>query len=307
MACLDVVAHEITHAFTEHTAGLIYSYESGALNESFADIFGAMMDREDWFIGEDIAQSNVFPTGRMGDMSNPNNGGNQLGDNGWQPDHVNEQYFGSQDNGGVHINSGIINHAYYLFAETSGVGKGRAEQVFYRALTFYLTKSSNFKDCRAAVEKAAEDLYNNSVKQAASNAFSSVGINDGGGQTDYENDVEMNPGEDFLLHSDFNLSEMLLRNNSLELIADPLNNVNHISKPSVTDDGTAIYFVGSDNNIYVSNIDWNAGTVNTNVLDDQGIWRSVSVSKDGTKLAALTDDFVDEILILALFLTVKSA
>ncbi len=299
---LDVAGHEMSHGVIQATANLTYQGESGALNEAFADIFGAMIDRDDWFIGEEIVKTSVFPTGKMRDMSNPNNGGSQFGDTGWQPDNVSEQYTGSQDNGGVHINSGIINHAYYIFAETNGVGKDRAEQIFYRALTMYLSKSSNFKDMRVAAEQATQDFidagtYNASVLTAVSAAFSSVGIGEGGGSTDYETDVEMNPGEDFLLSSSSNLGEVFLRNNNLELIGDPLIAVSHISKPSVTDNGEAIYFVGDDKRIYVVNINWETGEVSGDVFDNQTVWRNVVVSKDGSKLAILTDQTSNEIIV----------
>ena len=294
---LDVAGHEMSHGVVQATANLTYQGESGAMNEAFADIFGAMMDREDWFIGEEIAKTSAFPTGRMRDMSNPHNGGNSLSDPGWQPDNTNEQYTGSQDNGGVHINSGIINHAYYKYAETANIGKDKAELVFYRALTVYLSKSSNFKDCRAAVEQAAEDLYSSIEKDAASQAFADVGIGEGGGTTDYETEVEMNPGADFLLTSDSNLSNLLLRNNSLDLIAEPLSDIDHRSKPSATDNGQFIFFVGQDNNIYYLTIDWDTNQVGVTTFDDQGIWRNVIISKDGSRLAALTNQTNNEILV----------
>lgn len=297
---LDVAGHEMSHGVVQTTANLTYQGESGAMNEAFADIFGAMIDRDDWFMGEDVAKTSTFPTGRLRDMSNPHNGGTKLGDPGWQPDHVNEQYKGSQDNGGVHINSGIVNHAYYLFAETNGIGKAKAEQIFYRALTTYLTKSSQFIDLRAAVEKAATDLYSNTEKNAASSAFQAVGIGGGGGNTDYEEDIEMNPGEDFLLASDDILSNLYVYNNNLELIADPLSDINHISRPSVTDDGSEIYFIGSDNRIYNTSINWTTSQVSTNVFDSQAIWRNVAISKDGKRIAAITQQTNNNIIILDL-------
>lgn len=297
---LDVAGHEMSHGVVQATANLTYQGESGALNEAFADIFGAMIDRDDWLIGEDIVKTSAFPSGAMRDMSDPHNGGNSLNDPGYQPKNVSEQYKGSADNGGVHINSGIVNHAYYLFAETAGVGKERAEKVFYRALTNYLTKSSNFKDMRAAAEKAAGDLYNQAVVDAASSAFSAVGIGQGGGTTDYETEVEMNPGDDFLLSSTSNLGQIRLRNNNLELIGDPLVNVSHISKPSVTDNGQAIFFVGQDKNIYAININWDTGDVSGDVFDDQGVWRNVVVSKDGERIAVLTDQTTNQIIVFEL-------
>ena len=68
---LDVAAHEMTHGVIENTAGLIYENQSGALNESFADVFGVMVDNDDWFLGEDIT---VASPGYLRDMANPANG-----------------------------------------------------------------------------------------------------------------------------------------------------------------------------------------------------------------------------------------
>lgn len=295
---LDVAGHEMSHGVIQATANLTYQGESGAMNEAFADIFGAMMDREDWFLGEDVVKTSAFPSGKLRDMSDPHNGGNQLGDPGWQPNNVSEQYTGNQDNGGVHINSGIVNFAFYKFAETAGIGKEKAELIFYRALSEYLTKSSKFVDLRAAVEQAATTLYGETEKNAASNAFQEVGIGGGGGNTDYETDVEMNPGEDFLLHSDTDLSSLFIRDNNLELIADPLSTQSHISKPSVTDNGENVFFVGSDNNIYVISIDWENNQAGIQTFDDQGVWRNVAISKDGNRIAALTTSNDNSIIVL---------
>lgn len=294
---LDVAGHEMSHGVVQATANLTYYGESGAMNEAFADIFGAMMDREDWSIGEEVVKLSAFPTGKMRDMANPHNGGTKLGDPGYQPRHYNERYTGTQDNAGVHINSGIVNYAYYLFATTNGVGKDKAEQVYYRALTKYLTKSSNFKDLRAAVEKSCTDLYNATIKDAASAAFSKVGIGAGGGTTDYETDVDKNPGDDFLLTSDANLANLILRNNNLAKIADPLSNIAHISKPSVTDKGDLIFFVGADKKIYYLTIDWENNKVDPQIFEENPVWRNVVISKDGRRIAALTDQKINKIIV----------
>src|SRR5574339_493637 len=87
---LDVAGHEMSHGVIQNTANLEYVGQSGALNESYADVFGAMIDREDWKMGEDVVLASAFPSGALRDLSNPNNGGNSLGDPGWQPKHMNE-------------------------------------------------------------------------------------------------------------------------------------------------------------------------------------------------------------------------
>ena len=91
---LDVAAHEMSHGVIQNTANLTYQGESGALNESFADIFGILVDRNDWQLGEEVVNPNIFRTGALRDMQNPNNGGSRLGDPGYQPAHVSEQYHG---------------------------------------------------------------------------------------------------------------------------------------------------------------------------------------------------------------------
>lgn len=284
---LDVAGHEMSHGVIQATANLTYQGESGALNESFADIFGTMIDRDDWKLGEDVVTSS-FPSGALRDMEDPHNGGFQLGDQGWQPKHVNEQYTGTQDNGGVHINSGIPNHAYYLFAEE--IGKDKAEQVFYRALTQYLSKSSKFIDLRAAVEQSASDLYGNTEKDAATDAFVAVGIGGNGsvGGDDYEIDLEMNPGDEFVIFTDDFQQELdLAPSNDVNNISVLANN-GILSKPSATDDGSFIIYAGIDDRIHLISINWVEGTFEKSILDNQPIWRNAIISKDAKRMAAIT-------------------
>jgi bacillolysin len=121
---LDVAGHEMSHGVIQSTANLEYQGESGALNESFADIFGAMIDRDDWLIGEDVVRTNAFPSGALRSLENPHNGAATNDFNrGWQPKHYNERFTGTADNGGVHINSGIPNHAFFRFATAVGKDK----------------------------------------------------------------------------------------------------------------------------------------------------------------------------------------
>ena len=284
---LDVAGHELSHGVVQKTANLEYYGESGAMNESFADIFGAMIDRDDWQIGEDVVKAGAFPSGALRDMQDPHNGaatGNYGG--GWQPQHVNEMYTGTQDNAGVHINSGIPNHAYYLAA--TAIGKDKAERIFYRALQNYLTKSSQFVDLRAAVERATSDLYGTAELNAISTAFANVGIGSGGGGS-YENDAEVNPGQDFILYTDPNFDNIYIADPTGMIIADPLSSTGIASKPSVTDDGEEIVFIGKDKKMYIINIDWDALTVQENVLEESVAWRNVIISKDGNRIAALRD------------------
>lgn len=284
---LDVSGHELSHGVIQHTANLEYQGESGALNESFADVFGAMIDRDDWKMGEDVVNPAFFPSGALRDMANPHNGGNSLSDPGWQPAHYSERYTGTQDNGGVHINSGIPNKAFQLFA--TSVGKDKAEQVFYRALDVYLLKSSIFIDCRNAVVQAATDLYGAAEVNAAKAAFDAVGIGAGAG-TDPTTDIGTNPGDDYILMSDANYSALYIFTPEGQEIANPLTTLNPISRPSVTDDGSVVLFIADDNTMRGLFVNWNTGNVTEQIIQNEPIWRNVAVSKKGERLAALTTD-----------------
>lgn len=282
---LDVAGHEMSHGVVQTTANLRYQGESGALNESFADIFAAMMDRDNWKIGEEVVNTQIFRSGAMRDLSNPNNGGNSLNDEGYQPDDYNKRFTGSQDNGGVHINSGIPNHAFYLFATNAAVGKERAEKVFYRALDNYLVASSQFIDLRAAAAQSAMDLYGTSVANALHEAMDAVNI-PGGTPNNYQDDLDENPGTDFCILTDENASAIYLAEADGSLVGNPFNELAPISKPSVSDDGAFALFVAEDMHIY--EIDFNAGTVGA--ISSAPIWRNAAISKDGNRAAALSDE-----------------
>ncbi len=290
-AGLDVSGHEVAHGVVQTSANLDYFEESGALNESFADIFGAMMDRDDWLIGEDIVSTRFFPSGAMRDMSNPNNGA-QPGTNPYQPDHYDQRYIGREDAGGVHINSGIPNYAYYLFATNPGVGKEVAEKVFYRALDKYLVASSQFVDLRVATMQAAGDLYGSTVQSALNDALNQVGI-PGGSGNDFQNDLDENDGRRFMIFTDLAESKLILADEDGNILADPFVQEEPAARVSVTDDGSFAVFVNKEGNMF--GIDFAAGQYQQiSTLDG---WRSVAVSKDGTKLAALTDDYDNQIFV----------
>lgn len=160
----DVDAHELTHAVTELTANLLYYMQSGALNESFSDIFGETVDLTNtggtdtpavrWQIGEDI------PGGYIRDMMTP-------GDF-FDPGHMTDPnyYCGHFDGGGVHFNSGVSNHFYALLADggtynsqtVTGIGLTKAGKIAYRALTVYLLSGSSFGDAASAFTQSCSDL-----------------------------------------------------------------------------------------------------------------------------------------------------
>jgi bacillolysin len=196
---LDVVAHELTHGVTQYTWDGIYEDESGALNEAFSDIMatgaeffheplGVGREMADYYLGEDLAY--VFDPARTAvrSMENPSLFCSPaLGV--CDADHYSRLYRGPLDNGGVHHNSGVANQAFYLLVEggvnrTSGVrvaglgaaNRDRAERIFYRGFTAYLTPSASFHDARDATRRAALDLYGEAEAAAVEAAWSAVGV-----------------------------------------------------------------------------------------------------------------------------------
>jgi len=284
---LDVSAHELGHAFDEASANLEYQNQSGAMNEAFSDIAGAVVERLNWKIGEDIVKPGMFPTGCLRDMSNPHNGGSSLNDPGYQPANVSEMYNGTEDNGGVHINSGIINFAFYKYATAVGIDKG--EQTFFRTLFQYLTRSSQFIDCRLAVIQSAKDLYGDGSAEvnAAKAAFDEVGITDGSAGN-YENPLPVNPGQDYILVVNTATSDP----NTLYIAATdasnfvPISQTPVISKPSIVDNGSLAVFIGTDKKMHAITL---GSQPQESIIQEDAMWSNVAISKDGTKIAAVTE------------------
>ena len=283
---LDVTAHELGHGVVSNTANLEYYGQSGAINESYADIFGAMVDRDDWRIGEDITRTSYSPSGALRDMADPHNGGTSISQPYWQPKSVTEMYTGNQDNGGVHVNSGIGNHAYYLYA--SATTKEKAEKVFYKALTDYLTMTSKFIDFRIAVVQAATDLYGASSTEVtkAMEAFTAVGIQQEE-QIEKVQDYEVNSGQEYLLN--YNTSSTypgtLYRTSGTSDLL--LTSTVMKGKVSVTDDGSLAVFVSDDSKLrrLSPNNQTDPGEF---IFSDQPVWDNVAISKDGNRIAAIS-------------------
>ena len=146
---LDVVAHELTHGVTQFSANLVYLNQSGALNEAFSDIFGEATEARtngsgpDWLVGAQLGAP-------LRNLANPSAIEICPGC-GPYPKSTSEFINTAQDNGGVHINSTIIGHAFYLLAQgpSGAIGINKAEQIFYRALTTHLVRNSQFIDAAA--------------------------------------------------------------------------------------------------------------------------------------------------------------
>ena len=208
---LDVVAHELGHAVTDTSADLVYSNESGALNEATSDIFGVAAEAWSygsvssltWKVGEDC-----YTPSTAGDalryMNNPTADGSSK-------DYYPTRYTGTQDNGGVHWNSGIANLAFYLMvtggthprgvttvsvpalSATATTSINMGAKIWYRALTVYMTSSTNFQGARTASAQAATDLYGAAAADTVHKAWDAVGVpgtpGGGGGTTTLTNGV----------------------------------------------------------------------------------------------------------------------
>jgi bacillolysin len=286
---LDVAAHELGHGVVSNSANLEYFSQSGAINETYADIFGSMVDRADWDIGEDVTKDGL----PLRNMQDPANGKKDVFD-GWQPKHMSEivtgailDNFNNRDNEGVHINSGIGNYAFYLFA--TAVSKEKAEQAFYRALTVYLTKTSKFIDLRIAVVQAAKDLYGNDSNESAKagEIFDAVGIYEEQ-QIDYNQDYPENPGQEYLICYNTNINDYntLYRSSSAGTNFVALSTTEMKGKVSIMDNGsTALYVSGEDQLI---GIDLNTGE--EFVLSDEAFWENAAVSRDGLRVAGISTE-----------------
>ena len=204
LVALDVAGHEMSHGVTSRTAKLVYSGESGGLNEANSDIFGTMVefyannanDPADYVIGEKLFPNNADMKKAIRWMFKPSL-------DGASPD----CYSGSIGSLDVHYSSGVGNHFYYLLAEgavvpagfgagtwanlttasmvcngntsLAGIGRTKAAAIWYRALTVKMTSSTNYAGARAATLSAAADLYGNGSTEynTVAAAWSAVGVN----------------------------------------------------------------------------------------------------------------------------------
>ncbi|GGG38044.1 M4 family metallopeptidase [Hymenobacter glacieicola] len=204
LTALDVCAHEVGHAVCEKTANLTYQNESGAMNEGFSDIWGAAIEqytaaklgltKSTWLIGEDIDKQQPA----LRSMSDPNSQG--------QPDTYKGTYWkatttsptSANDYGGVHTNSGVLNHWFYILSvgksgtndigsaySVTGIGIDAAAKIAYRTESVYLTASSTYANARTASISAATDLYGAGSAQvtAVTNAWYAVGVGAAAGGT----------------------------------------------------------------------------------------------------------------------------
>lgn len=204
LTSIDVCGHEIGHAVCTHTANLVYQNESGAMNEGFSDIWGACIEHYGrtgglvaprpaavWLIGEDISAS------ALRSMSNPNSKGD--------PDTYGGTFYytGTADNGGVHTNSGVLNHWFYILSEgesgtnnaptpdtynVTGIGLDKAAEISYLAERDYLTPNSTFLDARNATIEVTYILYcaNSPEAESVTNAWYAVNVGESYSAVNYD-------------------------------------------------------------------------------------------------------------------------
>ena len=186
--CIDVIGHELTHGVTQYEAALEYEGQAGALNESFSDVFGSLIkqyslkqnvDKADWLIGTGLFASKIKGIA-LRSMKKPGTAYNDptIGKDP-QPGHMRDYVKTSSDNGGVHINSGIPNRAFYLVAiELGGYAWERAGKIWYTALTEKLRERSDFQSAAYYTLQAATMLYGRGSQEekAVRKGWESVGI-----------------------------------------------------------------------------------------------------------------------------------
>jgi Zn-dependent metalloprotease len=195
LVSIDVAGHEMSHGVTSRTAGLIYSGESGGLNEGTSDIMGTNVeffannssDPGDYLIGEKIYKT---PGGFLRSMINPSADGVSA-----------DCWYSSVGALDVHYSSGVANHFYFLLAEgttngspsktcvagntkkatgtgsVTGIGRTKAEKIWYRALTVYMTSGTNYAAARSATLTAAADLYGAGSPEANAVAAAWAAVN----------------------------------------------------------------------------------------------------------------------------------
>ncbi len=301
--CNDVTAHELTHGVVGSTAALKYENQSGALNEAYADIFAAMVDRDDWTIGEDCT---VASPGYLRNMANPATSLNP------QPTKMSEYRnlpnTEDGDNGGVHVNNSIPTHAAYLMAEGltsknlgTSIGREKTEQIFYRALTTYLTASSQFIDARNATLQAAEDLYgaNSTETTAVATAWDIVEVTDNGTTPDETAPTDTDPvnGDDLMVYvypdqNGFNnlyaqiMTNPLVYNENNDIFLGNTASANPSSRPAAytSAEESVVFFVGEDANLYeidIAQVGQANPSFNQYQLSETSDFWSIALAPDG--------------------------
>ena len=286
---LDVVAHEMTHGVVDFSCSLVYSSQSGALNEAFSDIFGEMTERyyygsNDWIVGTHLNE-------KLRSLKDP-----KLFNH---PSKMSEFVKMASDYGGVHINSGIINHAFYLLAVgmVNSIGFEAAEKIFYRCLTVHLNTQSKFIDCRLGCVQSVLELFpQDRFKQnAVELAFDQVEVFDGAPTPPPVAYPPVNANDSLLATYKKSMGGSYSIGRREEALMDHLlfgskivaTNVSQ-QRVSVTGDGSMFIFIGSDDDLY-----WNSTELperNLKRFGVPGFVHSAAVSPDGLSFAIVPNN-----------------
>jgi Zn-dependent metalloprotease len=297
---IEVTGHELTHGVSANTGNggiLEYQGQSGALNESLSDIFGNMVKlyatgAQDWKI-------RLFDGGQdkvIRDFKEPNNvsnGGIVLPKNMSQYANLGPD----QDHGGVHVNSSINNHAFYLAAEglPDALGLADAEQIFYRAQTMHLQKQSQFIDMRLAAVSAAQELFGADSKQVQriKQAYDGVEIFDAPDSPAPAPSPTINAPDSTLFIGVGIFGDLYLARREAAAGDSALGTILNtgLASPagkriSITGDGSLAVFVTSDNDIGLVKTDGGGSTV----ADVSGTVHSIAISPDGNRVAVVLLD-----------------
>jgi Zn-dependent metalloprotease len=285
---LDVVGHELTHGLTENSANLVYENQPGALNESFSDIFGEMVEahvegQPDWKMGTRL--NKIFR-----DFKNP---GSLIieGANRPYPSKMSEflqlPNTDDADHGGVHLNSSIMNHCFWLLAEglPGAIGLRDAERIFFRTLTQHLQAQSQFVDTRLGAIASAEALFGVGSTQAlkTAEAFDAVEIFSAP-ETPAPAPVPVVSGPDstFYISADPFFGDLTLYRQETAQ-GDSANGSDFadgigLSRPAITGDGQLALFVDEDNDLCLAET---ANPFSRECFGVPGFVHSVAVSPDG--------------------------
>jgi len=278
---LDVVGHEVTHGVINSIGSqgvLDYQNQSGALNEAFADIFGEMIEgrtqgTNDWLIGSQLS-------GAIRSMANPAAYG--------QPTKMSEYVVTTADNGGVHLNSGILNRVYYLLAAglRGAIGNSDTERIFYRCLTIHMKPRSQYVDARLGCIAAAETLFGTSSLQAIKTAEAFDVVENYAAPATAEQPANVNAAvaapdsSMFIREHWFWTRDDLWRKESAQ--GDSSSGLSlvtsvKLSRPAVSGNGAGMFFVGADDDLYFMQTS-GIGFTNFNLA---GLVHSVAMSPEG--------------------------
>ncbi len=203
----DIIAHELTHGITQFEAGLLYLGQPGALNESISDVFGALVNQyihrelaaeSDWVIGKGLFTANVNGRG-IRSLKEPGTAYDDpvIGKDP-QPGHMDGYVETNEDSGGVHINSGIPNHAFYATAlALGGYAWEKAGRIWYVTLVDKISGNSDFQDFANLTYSTAGELFGTGSieQQAVHSGWAEVGIKLEGGRSDVSGDPEDGTGK----------------------------------------------------------------------------------------------------------------